>query len=545
VTVVGGRALRLSVAVVATLAGMISSGATAANPTSAPARATENPASSRGAARAEAPFVDALDRAVAYYADAVSDRGAYKQAYDLALSQRDGRAQMPFAADVGLAYVAAYEATGDRRFLPPAQEIAALLERDQIGITGGWWHDLYVNEQQARPGFLFFRSDEAQGKRPTDNAYSVLRDDKTAAALRFLMRLDRALGGTDLQLRRAVSFGLAGLLKAQYPSGGYPDVYYPCSDPRAIRCTTSFPSSRAQIPPKLPTRWPGTDVAAQTQFSSLNDGTTTLTIETLLEAWSTYGQERYRAAALRTADWLVRAQFPEPQPGWSQVYDAQMNPAWDRIYEPPALSTRETAYAIKTLLDVYRLTGDNTYLRSARRASNWLAPLGVDRGATGVRWWPMFVQFGTNKPLFVDPQGVVSTDQRTASAWWQNYGWWTVEDIASLPNRVKNADSASCVSTARRRAALAGSMKAHVRQVVRSLDPAGRWVTNGQVSTDTFVQNVKTLAAYLGLVNGRATYLDANSIIRHVTVAQDDPCRYIGASYRSLVSRARPGRARR
>ena len=65
-------------------------------------------------------------------------------------------------------------------------------------------------------------------------------------------------------------------------------------------------------------------------------------IDTLFLAADVYQDERYRKAALRTADFLLFAQMPDPQPGWAQQYNYAMKPIWARKFEPPAISGRRT-----------------------------------------------------------------------------------------------------------------------------------------------------------------------------------------------------------
>lgn len=472
-------------------------------------------------------YVVALRRATDYFAKHVAYAGAYKETYDLSLSQRDPLGNLPATAYVGLAYVSAFDATGDRRFLESASDIAKLLDRTQIGNTGGWWYDLYTNDYANGPrSRLFYRTDAEEGRTAAEHSdYSVFRNDRTLSALRFLMRFERARARPDSHVRRVIDYGLDGLVRGAYqPSGGYPDVYYPCRDPSSIRCRTAFEIRTARIPDTWQTRWPEISVVAQTQFYSNNDATTPRVIETLLEAWKYTGQARYRAAALRTADWLLRAQFPAPQPGWAQAYDYAMNPTWTRIYEPPALSARETAYVIRTLLNAYRLTRNAAYKTAAERAESWLRPLAVRKGA--VMWWPMFVEFESNKPVFVDSDGRMTTD-RSASGFWPNYGFFVAEDIRLIPRELREADSTSCTRTPRIRRELLVRMRRRVDAIVRALDATGRWVTRDEISTETFVTNVASLAAFIGLRDNRETYIDAESVIRGLVTPKDDPCRYL------------------
>src|ERR671918_2130059 len=76
--------------------------------------------------------------------------------------------------------------------------------------------------------------------------------------------------------------------------------------------------------------------------------------------------------AIRAGEFLLAAQMPEPQPGWAQLYNRDMEPMWGRKFEPPAIASWETRRAIDALLDLYLYTGKARYREAAGRAAAWL-----------------------------------------------------------------------------------------------------------------------------------------------------------------------------
>lgn len=56
----------------------------------------------------------------------------------------------------------------------------------------------------------------------SDRDATTLDDGITQSALTFLIRVDAALAGSDPAIREAAEYGLAKLIKAQYPNGTWP-----------------------------------------------------------------------------------------------------------------------------------------------------------------------------------------------------------------------------------------------------------------------------------------------------------------------------------
>ena len=71
-------------------------------------------------------------------------------------------------------------------------------------------------------------------------------DDQTQAALRFLMNIDRALDFKHAEIHDTVTTGLDALLRAQFPSGGFPQVWTKPVAPRPV-VSARHPSSPCQV----------------------------------------------------------------------------------------------------------------------------------------------------------------------------------------------------------------------------------------------------------------------------------------------------------
>src|SRR5210317_2163203 len=92
----------------------------------------------------------------------------------------------------------------------------------------------------------------------------------------------------------------------------------------------------------------------------------------MLEAEEIYGDPKYRDAAEKAGNFILLAQMPEPQPAWAQQYDFEMHPTWARKFEPPAVTGGESQGVLRTLLMLYRNTGESKFLEPIPRAIDYL-----------------------------------------------------------------------------------------------------------------------------------------------------------------------------
>src|SRR5262249_15782983 len=157
----------------------------------------------------------------------------------------------------------------------------------------------------------------------------------------------------DRAIHESVTYALDRLISAQFPNGAWPQRYERPPDP------SKFPVKKSSYPDSWSRTFLGVDYRG---FYTLNDNSLGDTIEAVPGASRTSHEARYLAAAKRGGDFLLLAQMPEPQPAWAQQYDADMHPAWARKFEPPAVTGGESQSAMRTLLSLYRETGEAKYL---------------------------------------------------------------------------------------------------------------------------------------------------------------------------------------
>jgi hypothetical protein len=372
-----------------------------------------------------APARTALRKAVEFYRTQVATHGGYHFAYTEDLSygrseMSEGPSRVEVQRDgtplVGMAYLEAFHATGDRYYLDAARDVAHALVRGQY-CSGGW--DYYIEfDAQKRTQFPYRTNGKCDTAPPTGSRPTTLDDNVTQAAVRLLMRTDRALDFTDAGIHEASRFALDSLVRAQYPNGAWPQRYSRFPD------ATAFPVKRASYPDSWPRTWPASSYQSHYTF---NDNSIVDAIDAMLEAARVYDEPRYLRAAQRGGDFILLAQMPEPQPGWAQQYDAEMHPAWARRFEPPSVTGGEARSIMRALLLLYRETGDRKYLEPLPRALAYyrrsILPETGRPSEARARACPgrtpcaaRFYELKTNRPLYITKgTRVTALDQGAAT----------------------------------------------------------------------------------------------------------------------------------
>src|SRR5262245_7920490 len=171
----------------------------------------------------------AMRKAAGFYRHKVATEGGYHYYYTSDLSYgRSESAEGPTQVEVqreatpvvAFAYLDAYEWTGDRTFLEYARGAAQALVRGQL-CSGGW--DYLIEFDPEKRKQYQYRSDQNCGedKRGVTN----LDDNVSQAAVRVLMRVDRALSFSDASIHEATLYALEKLIAAQYPIGAWPQRF--------------------------------------------------------------------------------------------------------------------------------------------------------------------------------------------------------------------------------------------------------------------------------------------------------------------------------
>jgi PelA/Pel-15E family pectate lyase len=442
----------------------------------------------------------ALRRAIEFYHGQVARHGGYVYYYSPDLSRRLGEGvasddqiwvQPPGTPTVGLAYLKAFEATGDRAYLEAATDAAVALIYGQLE-SGAWTNCVDFDPRGTQVGQ--YRNGKGRGRN-----FSSLDDGQSETAIRFLIAADKAHGFKHREINRSVRIALDALLAAQFDSGAFPQGW------DEVPVKTEQPIIKASFP-KYDWRTEGR-IKEYWDCYTLNDGLAGDVCETLIAAHQTYGDERYLSAIQRLGDFLLLAQLPDPQPGWAQQYSYEMHPIWARRFEPPAVAGRESQDALKTLLTISEYTGEKKYLEPIPRAIAWLKSSLLPDGRL-VRYYAL----KSNRPLYMTRDGrnysLTYGDSKLPS----HYGWKVASEI-ELIEKWYQRTQASAPSNASPNAASSGDLAHRVRAIVKSLDAEGRWIStynneplSGQpkfrsgdryISSAVFSENVETLSEYL------------------------------------------------
>ncbi len=441
-----------------------------------------------------------LARACRYYYDHVALHGGYVYYYSLDLQTRWGEGaatptqiwvQPPGTPTVGRAYLAAYAATQDAFYLQAATAAAEALMFGQLN-SGCWEHAIDWDPRGSRTGD--YRNGQGSGKK-----HSTLDDNSSQAALLFLMECDRAHGFQHARLHEAAQFGLTALLAAQFPNGGFPQIWEGPVAAHPVQAA-SYPDYNWRTEHREKEYW---------HHYTLNDQLCGDVLQTLLAAVEIYDDARAGAAIRRLGDFLLLAQMPEPQPAWAQQYNVDMHPAWARKFEPPAITGSESQDAVRTLLAISRHTGETRYLAPVPRALAYLKSCELPSGKLA-----RFYELQSNRPLYMtrDYQLTYSDDDLPT-----HYGFVIDHKLDQL-----NEEYAQTVAGTwqPRRPKSAKSLAKEVRSTLSELDDQGRWISvvaggriTGQpkfgdvreyLSSAVFAQNVARLSDFLAAMRREA-----------------------------------------
>ena len=477
---------------------------------------TQEPAPTR------AEVTTALQKATRYFAETIADQGGYARvsSVDGQFSEGEGTAgpntiwvQPPGTPAVGMAFLDVFEATGDERNLRAAEAAARALVKGQLR-SGGWYYRIEFDPKKRRE--FIYRDGPNGGKdqipptpapggwdiwkqRKFPGDMTLIDDDTTPAAIRFLMRVDQTLKFRDAPIHEAAEYALASTMNAQFPIGSWSHNYdhFPLTSPSEEH----YPIKAASYPES----WSRTWTKDFTGCHMLNDRISQNMIATMLLAHRIYGDAKYRASAERGGKFLRLAQMPDPQPAWAQEYNRHMQPVWDRKFEPPAITGLESQDVLETLLMLFRETGDPVHLEPIPKALAYLKSCVLSGGKIA-----RFYELRTNKPLYFTKDYHITFDKDDVPT---HYGFTFPSRLASIEaeyRRLKNLKPGE--SRTQPAETITPEMTATARKTLASQDARGAWIepgivrdttgrkttpTEGVVKSQTFLDNVKILTTYL------------------------------------------------
>jgi PelA/Pel-15E family pectate lyase len=440
---------------------------------------------------------DAMRRATKFFTGEVSTEGGYLYAYSADLVRREGErkasattvwVQPPGTPAVGMAFLKAYEATGDAFYLQAARRAADALVKGQLR-SGGWDYEIQFDAASRRKTAYRVEPNDPQGRNVT-----VLDDNTSQAALRLLMRVDQALEFKDTAIHEAVQYALEHVLAAQYPNGAWPQRFDKPVD------GSQFPIVKARYPETWSRTFPKINYNA---FYTFNDNAIDDVIEVMLEAGEIYSESKYRAAALRGGDFILLAQMPDPQPAWAQQYDAEMQPVWARKFEPPAITGSESQSILDMLLYLHQETGEAKYLEPIPRAIAYLRTGLLPDGQLA-----RFYELKTNRPLYFTRDYQLTYSDADVPT---HYSFKIESKLDRIEDDYKKRLAGRQIrakSISRKPPSKDTIQKA--RRAIAGLDDRGRWVEAGKLKFDpagdsgepvilshTFIVHMNALSNYV------------------------------------------------
>lgn len=450
---------------------------------------------------AQADAAAALKKAVDFFRAKIAVHGGYVYTVSDDLTKREGEnrvsptqvwTQPPSTSTVGETYLWAYQLTREKYLLDAARETAECLIQGQL--RSGGWYILIEFDPAERAKRFDYRVDPKSGDEPKSLRFSTLDDNKTQSCLRFLMRLDRELGFQDERLHEAVLYGLDHLAAAQFPNGAWPQQFDGPPNP------ADYPVVKASYPETWSRTFPKVNYIRHYTF---NDDSISDDVAVMLEAAEVYGEPRYRASAERAGDFMILAQMPEPQPAWAQQYDTDMHPAWARKFEPPSITGSESIGIIATLLELYRATGNEKFLKPVQPALAYLQKSQLPEGGLA-----RFYELHTNKPLYFTKDYVLTySDADLPTHYGFKVGSGKLAQLQTAYDKLKAEGPPAKKPVTPLTIKFSQKIADEAQHVAAALDDRGAWVEEGRlrnygdddpttrvISTRTFVKNLPVLA---------------------------------------------------
>ena len=431
-----------------------------------------------------------LKKAIDFYHRHVAVEGGYVYRYsaDLKLREGEGKAgpqtiwvQPPGTPAVGAAILEAHERTGETAYLDAALDAGRALVRGQMH-SGGWSNRIEFDPAERKR--FAYRVDGPPGKRARN--ISSFDDDQTQSAVRFLMRLDRAIKKQNETVHETTMYALDAVLRNQHSNGAWSQVF----DGAHVR---DDEPKRAGYPDDWPRKYPGGDYWWHYTF---NDGAMAAVINTLLEAAEIYNDPKYKEAAIRGGEFILMAQMPDPQPAWAQQYNRDMHPAWARKFEPPAISSSESVSIIRAMLALHTATGDARFLKPIPAAIDWLKRSTLPDGRHA-----RFYELVTNKPLYMTRDYQLTYEPNDVPT---HYSFITGNvNVSRLEREYREAAGGKHRASKPRNSL----DEAQIRRILEALDERGAWVEQGSLASHgyrgpiidsrTFIHNVDRLSRYV------------------------------------------------
>jgi len=317
---------------------------------------------------------------------------------------------------------------------PEARHIADVIVSFQTP-AGGWGKNMDMSKATRTPGEAFTTNNLSRFLTPGDfdaplepdwNYVGTIDNDATTTEMNFLAKVIAGAGVTGgTAYRGAFLHGIEYLFAAQYPNGGWPQV------------------------------WPLE--GGYHDAVTYNDDAVSQVVELMMHAADgrdefAFVPQEVRARAAASAERGIRCILASQivangtMTVWPQQDDPlTLKPESGRNYEPPALCSGESSSLMLLLMNVPHPTVEER--RSIRAAAAWFKKTAIygqsyQRGPQGRELvaspgagpiWARYYQIGTNIPIFGDRDKSIHDNVRELSKERQNgYSWYSPESQRAL-----------------------------------------------------------------------------------------------------------------
>lgn len=300
--------------------------------------------------------------------------------------------------------------------------------------AGGWGKNTEMTRAPRRAGERYAANNVSQFLSSEDfdtpadpdwNYIGTIDNDATTTQLNFLARvIGAARDGETGRLRAAYAKGIAYLLNAQYPNGGWPQVW-PLEG--GYHDAITFNDNAM------------TEVMELLRKTATGEGDFSFVPEEV--------RQRASAAFERGLQCVLHSQIEVDGrlTGWPQQEDPlTLEPVSARNYEMPAVSSGESADLMVMLMEM-RPAPTEAEQKSIRAVASWFEKTALDKGLSAQRakeggfrhefgqgpLWARFYQIGTDRPIFGDRDKSIHDDVHELSQERRSgYGWY-----GSAPSR--------------------------------------------------------------------------------------------------------------
>ena len=224
-----------------------------------------------------------------------------------------------------------------------------------------------------------------------------------------------------------------------------------------------------------PQSWP--PPASYGRCITFNDGNYSNIIHALFTLVRETGDMRYRDAALRGGECILRLQGPGEESIWAQQYDPEtLEPAWARKFEPPGYSPAESAAVCDTLVELFLQTGDERYVTSLGRALTWYESHKLENGKYARLYEP-----GTQRPVYGRRDKAEKVYDFAEAC--EGYGWqgsWYPSKAKAAYDAIQGMGGEAYREVQSKAKVDSGKSPSEdtIRKICDLLTPDGHWVRN-------------------------------------------------------------------